>query len=52
MLRMIICDDEKYYADLLYDHIHKYMNKHNIECDITVTCSPEKITVKMKCLLI
>lgn len=43
MLRLIICDDEKYYADLLYDHIHKYMNKHNIECDITVTCSPEKI---------
>ena len=43
MLRLIICDDEKYYADLLYDHICKYMNKHNIECDITVTCSPKKI---------
>lgn len=43
MLKLVICDDEMYYADLLYGNIREYMDERNIECDITMACRPEDI---------
>lgn len=42
-MRILICDDEADYLELLYIHIQEYMNSHFIECDITTTQDPLSI---------
>lgn len=43
-MKILICDDEKEYLEILTSHVREYMDKHYIECDITVTVDPVSIS--------
>lgn len=43
-MKILICDDEKEYLEILTSHVREYMDKHYIECDITATVDPVSIS--------
>ena len=43
-MKILICDDEKEYLEILTSHIREYMDKHYIECEITATVDPISIS--------
>ena len=43
-MKILICDDEKEYLEILTSHVREYMDKHYIECDITATVDPISIS--------
>lgn len=43
-MKILICDDEKEYLEILTSHVREYMDKHYIECDITATVNPVSIS--------
>ena len=42
-MRILICDDEIKYLDILCAHVQEYMKNHYISCDITATTNPIEI---------
>ncbi len=42
-MKILICDDEKEYLEILTSHVYEYMDKHYIECDITATVDPVSV---------
>ena len=43
-MKILICDDEKEYLEILTSHVCEYMDKHYIECEITATVDPISIS--------
>lgn len=43
-MKILICDDEKEYLEILTSHVREYMEKHYIECDITAAVDPVSIS--------
>lgn len=42
-MKILICDDEQKYLDILKVHVQEYMTNRYIECDITATTSSTEI---------
>lgn len=42
-VRILICDDEAEYLNILSAHVQEYMKNHFISCDITITTNPAEI---------
>lgn len=42
-MKILICDDEQKYLDILTVHVQEYMKNRYIECDITATTTPAEI---------
>lgn len=42
-MKILICDDEKKYLDILQRHVIEYMRNRYIECDITSTTEPTTV---------
>lgn len=41
-MKILICDDEKQYLDILSAHVQEYMGKRFIECEIMQATSPPR----------
>uniref|UniRef100_UPI004056E825 LytR/AlgR family response regulator transcription factor n=1 Tax=Acetatifactor sp. TaxID=1872090 RepID=UPI004056E825 len=42
-MKILICDDEEQYLDIMKVHIQEYMRNRYIECEITATNNPSEI---------
>ena len=42
-MKILICDDEKQYLDVLSAHVQEYMGKRFIECEIIQATSPQDV---------
>ena len=42
-MKILICDDEKQYLDVLSAHVQEYMGKRFIECEIIQATSPLEV---------
>ena len=42
-MKILICDDEIKYLDILSAHVQEYMRNRYINCDITTTTNPTEI---------
>ncbi len=42
-MKILICDDEEKYLEILQDHVQEYMKRRYIECEIHVTTDPSTI---------
>lgn len=42
-MKILICDDEQSYVDVLQQHVDDYMRKRGIPCDITAATDPAEV---------
>lgn len=47
-MRILICDDEQQYLDILELHVQEYMKSHFIQCEITAAKDPSRIYKDME----
>lgn len=42
-MRILLCDDEANFLNVLCAHVQEYMNNHYVSCDITSTTNPAEV---------